>query len=368
MGIAGNTWAIVLAGGSGTRLRSLTTDENGLSIPKQFCSLGGDRSLLHVALERAAAVAAPEHILVVVTEQHRRWWRPALAGMARANIIVQPENRGTANGVLLPLLHVIKRDAGARVVLLPSDHHVDDESILASSLQQGIRELDGGCEQVMLLGITPSDADPDLGYIVPGPARTGALAPVRGFVEKPDADRARKLIGSGALWNTFIVIAQATRLLQIFAEKFPQSVANLSQAVAYDIDTPYEPDATAVVYQTLLSVDFSLDLLSGQESALGVLPVGRCGWSDLGTPQRLAKALQGLPIRMPAARDHAAGSATEGKRRKTGKPQKTGRSQKAGAIRAKGFLNLGQRYAQWMAAADAAGTAVPSPEPRQPAP
>jgi len=53
MGIAGNTWAIILAGGDGTRLRSLTTDETGVSVPKQFCSLRGDRSLLHEALARA---------------------------------------------------------------------------------------------------------------------------------------------------------------------------------------------------------------------------------------------------------------------------------------------------------------------------
>lgn len=347
MGIAGNTWAIVLAGGSGTRLRSLTTDENGVSVPKQYCSLRGDRSLLDAALARARAVAAPEHIVVVVTEQHRRWWRPALAGMARANIVVQPENRGTANGVLLPLLHVIKRDSCARVVLLPSDHHVDDESVLARSLRQGIREIDGGCGEVVLLGITPSDADPDLGYIIPGASRDGVLAPVLGFVEKPDAEAARGLIESGALWNTFIVIAQAARLLQIFAGKFPQSVANLKQAVAYDIETPYEPDATAVVYQTLLNVDFSRDLLTGEESALRVLPVDRCGWSDLGTPQRLAKALQGLPILIPIARARGAGSANA-----KGSP-------KNGPNRAKGFLNLGQRYTQWMAAADAAAAAGP---------
>jgi mannose-1-phosphate guanylyltransferase len=339
MGIAGNTWAMVLAGGNGTRLRSLTTDESGLSIPKQFCSLSGDHSLLHMALERARAVAAPEHICVVVTAQHRRWWRPALAGMVSANIIVQPDNRGTANGVLLPLLHVINRDPHARIVLLPSDHHVDDEAVLAAALRRGVRELSAGCEQIVLLGISPDDADPDLGYIIPGSARAGALSPVNGFVEKPDAIRARRLIKAGALWNAFIVMAQAAKLLQVFARKFPQTVANLKNAVAQDIETPDKPDATAVVYQTLLHLDFSRDLLTGEESALRVLPVGRCGWSDLGTPQRLAQTLRGLPMLMRPAPAHAA------------------RSPKAEANRAKGFLNLGRRYAQRMADLDAAGAA-----------
>jgi len=343
MGIAGNTWAIVLAGGNGTRLRSLTTDENGVSVPKQFCSLQGDRSLLHEALARARAVAAPERICVVVTEQHRRWWLPALAGMPRANIIVQPENRGTANGVLLPLLHLLHRDPYARIVLLPSDHHVDNEDILGASIQRGIWELSTGCEHVLLLGITPDDADPDLGYIVPGSARADGLSPVHGFVEKPDAGRARSLIKTGALWNAFIVVTHAFKLLELFAKKFPQTVANMKKAVAHDVQTPDKPDATEVLYHTLINVDFSRDLLVGEESALCVLPVERCGWSDLGTPQRLAKTLEGLPML---------------KRPAPGYPVRTSSDS---AIPAAGFLNLGRQHALLAAAMDAAATSAVAP-------
>lgn len=342
MGSAGNTWAIVLAGGEGTRLRSLTTDESGVSVPKQFCSLQGDRSLLQEALARARAVASPERICVVVTEQHRRWWLPALAGMPRANIIVQPDNRGTANGVLLPLLHVMHRDPHARIVLLPSDHHVDAEDILTASIQRGIRELSAGCEHVLLLGISPDDADPDLGYIIPGPARADGLAPVSGFVEKPDAGRARHLIDTGALWNAFIVITRAFKLLEVFARRFPQTVANMKKAVAHDVETPDQPGATEVLYQTLTNADFSRDLLAGEESALCVLPVERCGWSDLGTPQRLAKTLQGLlMLKRPA-------------------PAQTARTSRDSAIPAAGFLNLGRQHARLAAAMDAAGVAATS--------
>ena len=338
MGIAGNTWAIVLAGGSGTRLRSLTTDETGVSVPKQFCSLQGGRSLLHEALARARAVAEPERICVVVTEQHRRWWLPALAGMVSANIIVQPDNRGTANGVLLPLLHVIHRDPYARIVLLPSDHHVADEDVLIASLQRAIWELGAGCEHVLLLGISPEDADPDLGYIVPGPPQADGLAPVSGFVEKPDASRARSLIKTGALWNAFIVIARAANLLEVFAKKYPQAVANMKKAVAQDIVTPDKPDATEVLYQTLINVDFSRDLLAGEESALWVLPVGRCGWIDIGTPQRLAKTLEGMPMPQRPPPAYAVGISSDS------------------PVPSAGFLNLGRQHAQLAITMDDAGT------------
>jgi mannose-1-phosphate guanylyltransferase len=122
MNIRRNTWAIVLAGGKGSRLHTLTTNESDVSVPKQFCSLQGGRSLLHEALARARVVASPERICVVVAEQHRPWWKPALASMSNANIIVQLEDCGTAIGILLPLLYVMSRDSQARILLLASDH------------------------------------------------------------------------------------------------------------------------------------------------------------------------------------------------------------------------------------------------------
>ncbi len=101
----GETWAIVLAGGEGSRLHCLTTTTLGVAIPKQFCSLQGGRSLLHDALKRAEPVASPERICAAVSQRHRQWWGPGLSALPNANIIVQPRNCGTANGILLPLLY-----------------------------------------------------------------------------------------------------------------------------------------------------------------------------------------------------------------------------------------------------------------------
>jgi len=326
MTVLHHTWAIILAGGDGSRLRALTTNESGVAVPKQFCSLRNGRSLLHEALARAQAVASPEHICVVVAAQHRRWWLPALAGVVNTNIIVQPENRGTAIGILLPLLHILARDPSARIVLLPSDHHVHDEPVLAAALQRGARELYKGCTRVLLLGISPDDADPELGYILPGPLRESGPSAVIQFVEKPDPAEARSLIEAGALWNAFIVMAKADTLLQVFAKKFPQTVANMQKAVALDVEFPGRPDATAVLYQTLPHIDFSHHVLAGEESALGVLPVEHCGWTDLGTPQRVAQTLE----RFPAS---------------------TGRFWGSSGIPAPGFLNLARQQARMMARA-----------------
>ncbi len=294
MGAVGNTWTIVLAGGEGRRLHSLTTIAAGIAIPKQFCSLRGGDSLLHDALRRAESIASPDHICAVVTQRHRRWWESALSAVPTDNIIVQPRNCGTANGILLPLLCILKRDPDARVVILPSDHHVRDEPTLAAALRGAVRELSKRGGQIVLMGMLPEEPDPDLGYIVPG-SRDGAVSAVDRFVEKPDASLACSLVDKGALWNAFIVAANGAALLQLFIQRFPHVVARMRQVVLQHEFTPGLSTAALDLYRNLPDIDFSREILQGAESALRVMQVPHCGWSDLGTPKRLAETLQTLP-------------------------------------------------------------------------
>ena len=132
--ILGATWAIVLAAGDGTRLRDLTVDRHGKAVPKQYCTLRGGRTLLGDALQRAQMVALPERVVVVVAAQHWEWWEPELASLPRANLIVQPQNRGTASGILLPLLSIVERDRAARIAVFPSDHFIQDEPVLERAM------------------------------------------------------------------------------------------------------------------------------------------------------------------------------------------------------------------------------------------
>ncbi len=294
MDAAGNTWAIVLAGGEGRRLHSLTTTDSGVAIPKQFCSLRGGDSLLNDALKRAASIASPDHICAVVSQRHQRWWESALAGVPTDNVIVQPRNCGTANGILLPLLYILERDPDARVVILNSDHHMREEGVLAAALQRAVQELPKRGDQVVLMGILPEEADPDLGYIVPG-SRDGSVSTVDRFVEKPDASLARTLVDNGALWNAFILAAKGAALLQMFIQRFAHVVAGMRQVVMKHEFNPGLSAAASNLYRDLPDIDFSREVLQGAESALRVMQVPHCGWSDLGTPKRLAETLQTLP-------------------------------------------------------------------------
>ena len=158
-----HNWALVLAAGDGSRLQALTTTAAGVAIPKQFCSLGREPSLLHDALRRAQVVADPQRTCAIVADYHRRWWQPLQLGIPASNLISQPRNRGTAIGILLPLLHIMHRDPEATLLVLPSDHYVRNEEVLAGSLRAAMAEVARDRNLVILLGITPDEPDPELG-------------------------------------------------------------------------------------------------------------------------------------------------------------------------------------------------------------
>src|SRR5271169_450762 len=134
MSIRNDIWAIVLAGGDGVRLRSLTIDSNGRAVPKQYCSLFGGPTLLQNALSRGQALAGRDRLCTVVADQHAKWWRDELRGLRRSNIIVQPESRGTAMGILLSVLWTLVRDPAAKLLFLPADHYVEHEARLAVAI------------------------------------------------------------------------------------------------------------------------------------------------------------------------------------------------------------------------------------------
>jgi len=294
-----HVWALILAAGEGSRLRDLTSNASGAAVPKQYCTLLGGPTLLENTIRRAGSFAMPAHISVIVAEQHRAWWQRDLQALPAANIVVQPRNRGSGNGVLLQLLQVAHRDPQALVVLLPSDQFVAEESVLARSIQAALAQVRACPEQIVLLGMRPAYADSQLGYIIasdagaaPQPPDTGAL-PVAEFVEKPVLPLARQLIARGALWNAFILAASAAALLRVYAQQLPGIMGAMRQALADEQDPARE---LAALYERLPSVDFSRDLLCDSHVLpLRVLPVPLCGWSDLGTPECVARVLAHMP-------------------------------------------------------------------------
>lgn len=297
----GKTWAIVLAGGAGTRLRLLTANREGVLVPKQYCSLDSGPSLLQEALKRAFAIVPRRRTSVVVAEQHAQWWGRLARELPPGSIAVQPEDRGTATGLVLALVRILERDPNARVVVLPSDHHVVDEPVLTRSLAFSIGALLYRRAEIVLLGVAPDDADPELGYIVPdGPATCGLLT-VEEFVEKPSRARAARLIKEGALWNTFIVVANGRELLELLRARDSTAVADLRRCALDGHRDIVVTSTLREIYRGLPVLDFSRDVAQQNPAAFSAVRVPACGWTDLGTVDRVRKLLRLQAVRQAAA-------------------------------------------------------------------
>jgi mannose-1-phosphate guanylyltransferase len=150
-------------------------------------------------------------------------------------------------------------------------------------------------DEILMLGIEADEADPELGYIVPGKAHEGGALEIEAFVEKPSVTRALALIDRGALWNAFVFATDARALLRLFEQRYPEIAREMRRVVQGMVNYPHLAASLAEFYSRLPVMDFSRDILEGGlRGDIRVLPVPVCGWTDLGTPRRIAETVRRL--------------------------------------------------------------------------
>lgn len=286
--MANHIWTMTLAGGAGRRLSGVTG-----GVPKQFWRMNGRTTLLDDTLDRLSGLAPRWRTIIVVNRVHE----PYLAGAANVggHIVYQPEDRGTAAAVLLALLPILDVDPAALVVVSPADHGVARPERLRRSLLEAFRHVRARRADIVLFGVEPDRIDESYGWITAGTSvgRTGLRA-VESFVEKPDAAQAAALFESGAVWNTMLLAARASALLDLFVARQPDWTRAFTEAWWASTDGRSRPLAEA--YARLPRRDFSHDVLSGASGlAVHTLPAS-LGWTDLGTPERLHAWLDRRPV------------------------------------------------------------------------
>jgi len=280
-------WAVVLAGGNGSRLQPLTRALTGDDRPKQFCPLVGGKTLLSHTLMRIAINVPPSRTLCVLTKDHERYYRQELAGMAAARMVEQPANRGTAAAIAYALARVERQDSKAIVGLFPADHYYEDVATFTRTLETTYAAARRHPDRVFLMGAEPDSAEVEYGWIEPGePLENGRtnLFGVRRFWEKPVREVADELLVRHCLWNTFVMIGGLSAFRQLVHGAAPEL------AHAFDLVKDFAVDERAVVervYETLPSIDFSRDILARQTSHVGVVRLPSIGWTDLGQPARV---------------------------------------------------------------------------------
>ncbi len=305
---------IVLAAGEGNRLRSFVQHLRGYALPKQYVNFIGKRSMLEHTFSRAQKMIPAERLFTVVSQSHlehpevirQLWNQPTVC------IVEQPVNRDTGPGLLLPLAHLYKRYPDSTVAVFPSDHFILEEDLFMAYVDQAFRVVEQDPAKVVLLGINPSEAEPEYGYIVPGKKLYGSSAPgtqeVSLFVEKPERDVARDLVSCGGLWNTLVMAFKAKTFFRAVSRIAPLLYSSFER-IWRAVGTPSLGQVVKEVYQQMYPVNLSRGLLERlpleRPPALCVLPVRGIHWSDWGSEQRIIRVLEntGYAGRLNGARE-----------------------------------------------------------------
>ena len=291
-------WGIVLAAGEGTRVRDFLTQLCGGRGIKQFCAVIGRRSMLEHTLARVERLIPRERVLVVVSSEHREEVARQLAHWPADNIIYQPLNRDTAPGLLLPLAYIAHREPFATMAVFPSDHFVVDEERFMASVWRAVTETQRCPRELTLLGITPDRPEEGYGWLEPAEEESNRVTrAIQRFWEKPAPAQAEALFRRGALWNSFVGVAQATTVWEMIR----QTASDLYQdfmTIRRALDRPHVAEVIANVYRPMRAVNFSSGVCALLPSRLRVLPTPEVGWSDWGSVERICTSLEQLGKRV----------------------------------------------------------------------
>ncbi|HEU4440291.1 MAG TPA: sugar phosphate nucleotidyltransferase [Methylomirabilota bacterium] len=298
--VRGGRWALLLAGGDGTRLRSLTRELAGDDRPKQFCRVMGGETLLEQTCRRALLSVPRAHVMTVLTEQHERFYETLIPSMGIRHVVVQPRNRGTAPGVLYPLLRLAALAPDASVAVFPSDHHFSSDRRFATHVDTAFAAAEADPGRVVLLGIIPDTHETEYGWMEPGGSLGLPTAPtaqrVRQFWEKPEAGFAATLRERGCMWNSFVMVGMVRAFLALVRDCLPSLFAAFATLGS---PTGGGAESLAALYRCLPPSDFSRDVLAVRPERLGVIPVWGVTWSDLGSPERVRRVRRELEPRIP---------------------------------------------------------------------
>ena len=279
-------WAVVLAGGDGVRLQSLTLRIAGDSRPKQFCSIFGEESLLTQTRARLDPLFHVDRELFVVTRAHETYYREELRNVDDSRIIPQPLNRGTGVAVALALLHILQPDADAVVVFVPCDHCYSYAEAFGRAIRSAISGAEHYPDSIVLLGAEAHYPEVEYGWIELGSAISDAPVPllrVDRFWEKPSLPQARALLRRGCLWNTFVTVGHANAFLDSLSSQVPDVVLSINKALA--------ENELEAAYQRMPAVDLSREILVPQPHRLLAIRDATSGWADLGSPTRVMDTL-----------------------------------------------------------------------------
>lgn len=263
-------WAVVLAGGVGSRFWPLSTPER----PKQLLPLVDARPLLVNTLDRLAPLCPPSRTLVLTGSALAAAVGAALPDLPADNVIAEPRPAGTAAALAWAATEIRRRDGADAIMLcVHADWHVGDPDGFRETLQRAA-DVASESHALVTVGIVPTRPDPGFGYIEPGERLASGARRVARFVEKPSRERANEMQSAGYLWNSGIFVWRVGDFLAEIQRHTPEVAGALT---SYGGDTA-RPE---LFFAAARAISVDVGVLE-RSDRVAVLP-GEFGWDDVGT-------------------------------------------------------------------------------------
>lgn len=284
--IFSNAYAVIMAGGAGTRLWPLSRQ----GMPKQFQTFTDDnRTLLQATFDRLTNILPINQICILVTEQYVPEVKKQLPEILKENILIEPTGRNTAAATALASELLIERDENAIIALIPSDHTIASPEVFTQSLKLAFKTATAQPDYIISLGIEPTSPHTGYGYIKKGKNQESndkKIYLVDKFVEKPNLETASRYYRSQKyLWNGGYYIFNARTMISAMRELAPEVITKVEKAAKAN-----DNNKRLAIYQSIdkISLDYAV---SEKYNKLLVIPVDM-GWSDIGSWGSLHEVLK----------------------------------------------------------------------------
>lgn len=274
-------YAVILAGGKGERFWPLSTPE----LPKPFLRFFSDRSLLQQTYDRACRLASPDHVYLIVGEQHEKISREHLPELTARQLLLEPTGRDTAAAIGYASMHLPE---DALMLVLPADHLIPDSEAFAATMR-GAAEFLSSQDGLVTFGIKPVRPETNYGYLKSLSVNAGTsgfpVHPIDRFVEKPDRSRAEQYAqDSQYYWNSGIFLWRVSRIRQLIAQHLPELWSGL-KALTAEMD----PQRARDKYSALQRISIDFGVMEKAEKVF-VIPASFV-WDDIGTWNSLLRVL-----------------------------------------------------------------------------